>query len=216
MRNRVVTDRQVAEIRQHWTKGEQVKELAKRYDLSVRTISRIINGGGRFSKPRPTRDLSLSGIVVKDIPGYPGYRADSEGHIWGKRGRRLKWQYDKKGYPRITVSRDNKQHVHKLICIAFHGPRPDGLECRHLDGNKKNSNPDNLVWGTQAENQADARLHGADIIGAKLNYAKVGKIRELSKQGLTINELAEIYGVTPSNISHILRGITWRHDPRGE
>lgn len=50
--------------------------------------------------------------------------------------------------------------VHTLVIEAFHGPRPDGMVARHLDGDPTNNHPTNLRWGTSAENAADMLAHG--------------------------------------------------------
>lgn len=42
--------------------------------------------------------------------------------------------------------------VHRLVCEAFHGPCPTGLETLHLDENGLNNRPENLRWGTHKEN----------------------------------------------------------------
>ena len=43
-------------------------------------------------------------------------------------------------------------HCHKLVCTAFHGERPEGYECDHINGNKLDWSADNLRWVTRAEN----------------------------------------------------------------
>lgn len=52
--------------------------------------------------------------------------------------------------------------IHQLVCEAWHGPRPEGLETRHLDGDQLNNAPWNLKWGTPSENSQDRTLHGRD------------------------------------------------------
>jgi hypothetical protein len=42
--------------------------------------------------------------------------------------------------------------VHQLVCEAFHGPCPAGLETLHEDENGLNNRPENLRWGTRKEN----------------------------------------------------------------
>ena len=42
--------------------------------------------------------------------------------------------------------------VHRLVCEAFHGPCPPGMEVLHLDENGLNNRPENLRWGTRKEN----------------------------------------------------------------
>jgi hypothetical protein len=44
--------------------------------------------------------------------------------------------------------------VHQAVCEAFHGPKPfANAVVMHLDENALNNRPENLKWGTQAENQ---------------------------------------------------------------
>ena len=51
--------------------------------------------------------------------------------------------------------------VHVLVLSTFVGPRPDGMEVRHLDGNSLNNSLENLAWGTHKENTQDAFVHGS-------------------------------------------------------
>lgn len=67
------------------------------------------------------------------------------------------------GYARVVLRRDGKQFarpVHVLVCEAFHGVRPDGMQVRHLDGQVLNNAATNLAWGTAAENERDKVRHG--------------------------------------------------------
>ena len=41
---------------------------------------------------------------------------------------------------------------HVLVCTAFHGPRPEGYECDHVNGNNLDWSADNLRWVTKEEN----------------------------------------------------------------
>ena len=57
---------------------------------------------------------------------------------------------------------------HVLVCTAFHGPRPEGYECDHINGNNLDWSADNLRWVTRAENYRCGRYlrrlrkHGID------------------------------------------------------
>jgi hypothetical protein len=83
-----------------------------------------------------------------------------------------------------NVNKIRKSHlVHKLILWTFRGFAPEGMECRHLDGNPQNNKLTNLVWGTKLENSADRRRHGQWEGGegngnAKLTKQNVYHIRE--------------------------------------
>lgn len=75
-----------------------------------------------------------------------------------------------RGYITIQLWRDNKAHiytVHRLVAAAWIGPRPDGLQVRHLDGDKTNNRADNLAYGTNSENQLDAVRHGTHNMSGK-------------------------------------------------
>ena len=68
------------------------------------------------------------------------------------------------GYPSVNIGRGNPRKVHKLVCEAFHGPRPEGHEVLHGDGDRQNCRAANLRWGTRSENIADAQRHGTQPV----------------------------------------------------
>lgn len=57
-------------------------------------------------------------------------------------------------------ARRETSYVHDLVLTTFAGPRPEGMECRHLDGDAHNNRIDNLKWGTHSENELDVVKHG--------------------------------------------------------
>lgn len=57
--------------------------------------------------------------------------------------------------------------VHRIVMRAFAGPRPEGLEVRHLDGDPTNNGLTNLAYGTPLENASDQRLHGTNFNSRK-------------------------------------------------
>lgn len=84
-------------------------------------------------------------------------------HMRRHPGRLLSQRLNRKGYPVVGLvigGREINTRVHILVCEAWHGMRPEGMVCRHLDGNPTNNSPDNLTWGTHAENCQDAVRHG--------------------------------------------------------
>lgn len=74
------------------------------------------------------------------------------------------------GHLAVSLSHDNQGHtqsVHVLVCEAFHGPRPEGSEVRHLNGNPADNRALNLVWGTRSENELDKVRHGTHHLARK-------------------------------------------------
>lgn len=97
--------------------------------------------------------------------GIPrGYEASSEGRVRSvdrtlRDGRRAggvvlsPWP-DKDGYLTVRLGRRN-QHVHVLVCLAFHG----APQVRHLSGNRQVNKPAELAWGSIEEQERDKRKH---------------------------------------------------------
>lgn len=98
----------------------------------------------------------------REVPGYGGrYFASSEGRIRGPLG--IRAQADHGPYVHVTIRRNGRAEarlVHHLVLEAFVGPRPEGLQCRHLNGRHRDNRRENLRWGTPTENQLDRIEHG--------------------------------------------------------
>lgn len=180
-------------------------------------------------------------VEYRDIPGYPGYRAGSDGSVWtawkkgaaGKgagRGKtrlyissewvRIRAKCRLGEYPMVGLKRPSVKMVslplHRIVLLAFVGPRPDGAVCRHLDGNKHNNALCNLVYGTQKENAQDAIRHGTFAHGethccAKLNSDSVRAIRAEVLAGTTLDVLAARYQVNRNAIWLAATRKTWKH-----
>ena len=62
------------------------------------------------------------------------------------------------GYARLTMD-GKKVYAHIMVCEWYHGPRPPGLQVRHLcrNGQRGCFNPRHMRWGTAKENAADRR-----------------------------------------------------------
>jgi predicted XRE-type DNA-binding protein len=161
--------------------------------------------------------------MIKPIPNFPGYFADTEGNIWSNKLfstlNKMK-QQEQKGYLSVSLSiknRSYKRFVHRLILETFVGPCPDGMECRHKDGTRHNNDLSNLSWNTFSTNQKDRVKHGTSNRGercgtAKLTNLQVAEIRKLLKEKhITQKDIAKIYGVSNPIISRINTGKIWRY-----
>lgn len=97
-------------------------------------------------------------METRDVVGFEEfYSVGDDGTVWSKRmNRPMKEQVTKKGYRRIGLYRDGKvssKFVHRIVCEAFHGPRPfDGAEVDHIDADPANNRPDNLRWVSGKQN----------------------------------------------------------------
>lgn len=160
--------------------------------------------------------------MLKEIYGnkYPGYFVDELGSVYSTRSgalRRLS-QSVHEGYLHVRIrdgghpSHEHKVPVHRLVLSTFAGARPEGMECRHLNGNALDNRLENLAWGTHKENMNDeiaqgtaaCLRHGEKHNCAKLTNKEVEEIRSLKDSGMTQSEIAKRYGVTQRHVSDIL------------
>ena len=167
-------------------------------------------------------------VELRPIPVSPNddYMAGSDGQIYSRTrykgfGRKeltdwypLKGHRNPKGYQTISLCHENckvTMHVHRLVCMAFHGMPPKGRpETRHLDGDSANNVPTNLCWGSGAENWQDKRVHGHATTGenhpaAKFTNAEREHIRWAIQRGLCSQRAAaRALNVAQSSIQGIV------------
>ena len=94
----------------------------------------------------------------------------SDGRVRRHKGKILSAPLSRDGYPAVnlhTQGKLKKRYVHSLIAETFIGPRPEGMEVCHNDGNPTNNHVDNLRYGTRSENMLDRVRHGTNPSTAK-------------------------------------------------
>lgn len=141
-----------------------------------------------------------------------GFEIFPDGRVKNHRGEWQKFAQMPRGYFQFVLSRNGKQTcyaVHRLVCEAFHGPRPSPKhQVRHLDGNPQNNRADNLCWGTAKENGEDRVRHGT--VTAKLTWDRVREIRQrYAAGGETTRSLGAEFGVSAMTINKVIRNIFW-------
>jgi hypothetical protein len=159
----------------------------------------------------------------REIAGHPGYQVNGLGQVRSLKylaPRILKQHLSHRGYARVNLmegATSRSWSVHKLVLEAFVGPRPEGCEARHLDGNKINNVISNLAWGTSEENSADRRRHGRTATGVRHGSAKLSleAVRAIREDGGSPRALALKYGVTVATIRSVRKGTTWREASNG-
>jgi len=132
------------------------------------------------------------------------------------------WQgsRDKDGYGRIGVSRKDFKKTfkaHRLSWELQNGPiPPENCICHRCD-NPPCVRPDHLELGTVYDNNHDKEKKNRQVRGEKngmkkLTEREINEIRRVYDHGkLNQTELAEIFGVSQSAISKIIRMQRWTH-----
>lgn len=108
--------------------------------------------------------------------------------------------------------------AHRAAYKTWVGPIPEGQVVLHACDNPPCINPAHLRTGTQAENMQDmdakgrrVALRGSDSPRAKLSSQDVDDVRWVYGMGALQTSIATAYGVSPSHISRVVRGIDRRH-----
>lgn len=171
---------------------------------------------------------------MRDIPGFPGYSATRDGRIYSapnaknKVGRFLRPCILPTGYYKVALRRSGETYgrtVHRLVCEAFHGPCPEGMECCHANGDRMDNRPSNLRWDTRKANHADALRHGThpgllrrsgpkgeSNASAKFSENDIRIMRYLyDVAGFSTGDIAWQFDVTYKTIWKIVTRRGWKH-----
>lgn len=139
-----------------------------------------------------------------------------------------------RGYPRVGLCRPGSVRkntpVHRIVLFAFRGAPAAGLECNHIDGNKKNNSVENLEWVTRRENgehkarmglaasgdRHGMRIHRGIVAGERngrsvLSAGEVYDIRARYSRGDSIIRMAVEYGCSEAAMYKAATGRSWKH-----
>lgn len=97
------------------------------------------------------------------------------------RGGVMKQRPNARGYATLRLTQGGVQRsheVHRFVALAFLGPKPEGMEVRHLNGDKMDPRAANLIYGTRSENGLDKRQHGVDRNAAKTHCSNGHEFNE--------------------------------------
>lgn len=159
---------------------------------------------------------------MKRIGRFPDYEFHEDGYVVSRKKKHpiIMKPIKMGGYVGLTLCRDDnhseKAYLHRLICEAFHGPCPKGMECRHLDGDKTNNAASNLAWGTKRQNENDRKTHGTIAAGernpmAKLTRQKVSQMRKYrADTGESYRLIGLKFGVSAMTAFRAVAGQSWR------
>ena len=166
-------------------------------------------------------------IELRWHPDYVGvYAVSSHGHVVSYHGSspKILSPGDNKGYKQFMLHHNNERRpvlAHHLVLETYDRSRPDGKECRHLNGVRDDNRIQNLEWGTRSRNARDRYQHGRSNRGeehpsARLSNKEAAEIvTKYENGGTTQRELAGMYDVSQPFISRLVNGKRRRHLGKG-
>lgn len=123
------------------------------------------------------------------------------------------------GYQRVMLWKHGhakQTYIHKVVLEAFVGPRPNGMQVAHCNGDRQDNRLCNLRWATPAENQADRETHGTGRKGRPHPAARLGLdmariIRRVHENsGMNVSELARCFGIPRTTAADVINNRVWR------
>ena len=157
--------------------------------------------------------------VWKEVDCYGdigrNYEVSSLGRLLNKRGQVLKPHAEPGRYVHFVMKSRGEfkgGYVHRMVCAAFHGPQPEGMEVAHQNGDAHDNRAENLRWKTHHDNMEDRRAHGTIVHGeahhnTTIDAATAARIREAKG---AYHQVGKRFGVSRSVVGRIKRGETWR------
>lgn len=150
---------------------------------------------------------------------FSDYWVNDKGEVLGPGKRKdkslkpLKPGVGSSGYLQVCLAIGNKKYknkmVHVLVCETYHGPRPKGQTCSHINGDRLDNRPENLCWESYSDNIKRKLEHGTHDKGlnnsrACLNAELINKIHHLRNLGHTHQAIADEIRVSRTTISRVL------------
>jgi hypothetical protein len=173
--------------------------------------------------------MIVDGVKVQPIPGFPNYAISRDGKVWSnprqrssKQGIWIKSRQTKCGYLHCGLYHNGHISwvlIHRLVLETYVGQCPEGMQTRHLNGNKQDNKLENLCWGSKKENMKDIVNHGTRVrhFGEKNGQARlteqdVRMIIYMYRTGLFLmQEIATGYKVGLATVSNIVNKKSWKH-----
>ena len=170
----------------------------------------VVGYEGRYEISDLGRLRSVSRYVPSGFQNLPDGMRRVTGRILKTRIRRR--------YPAVGLwSHELKKTdfaVASLVMLTFVGPRPDGMQVCHQNGNRDDPRLINLRYDTPKGNAADKTRHGTDSAGeknaaAKLRREDADQIR-MMRGMVRQRDIGVLFGISQAQVSKIMLGDRWK------
>ena len=154
------------------------------------------------------------------IARFPLYEISEAGEVRKVGTMRPLKSFPVKGYLAVSLYGESGYFqgvIHRIASQTFLGPRPEGMQVNHKNGNALDNRAENLeyvspqqnIW--HRDNVLKTTARGERSGKAVLTTKKVIRIRKLSAQGLTHRKIAALLGVGKTTVANVVHLRTWHH-----
>jgi hypothetical protein len=132
-------------------------------------------------------------------------KADTGCWLWQK-------NTDRRGYGKVKHRWWGSEalYAHRAAWLAVGNEIPEGMILLHACDTPSCCNPKHLSLGTHKENTLDMLQKNRQF--SKISREDAENIRELSKSGSKIKDIAIQYDVTEQTIRNVITGKTWNFE----
>lgn len=164
-----------------------------------------------------------AGVEVRAVAFAPGFFVTADGRLirasmfrgirfvqpW--HGKRRNGKTTKKFVIVVAGCPQRSVRTSRLVCLAFRGAPPDAAHNNacHRDDDPANDRVDNLYWGTSKDNIEDCLRNEGRSRG--LTNARARRAIAMSRDGMTVQSIAQHFGVADLTVRNLLSGRTWLH-----
>ena len=146
------------------------------------------------------------------IPYNKGYRINKKGKAFGPAGNKKALNTSPNGYLKFTISvgkTTKAVYVHRLQAYQKFGDKlsKKGIQVRHLDGNCKNNEYDNIDIGTASDNMMDIpqEVRVKKAKNANLKYPHEEIYQYYTSNNCTYKDIMNKFGISSKGaVSYII------------
>lgn len=166
--------------------------------------------------------MKQSKETLEPIPGYVGsYSITDGGRVYTHlKNKFLKPRNNGYGYYQVKLTdcdgKPRHHKVHKLVMLAFKGPRPSpNYEIAHLDDNPANNALSNLEYQTRSQNRRQCIANGRGNRRTVAPFLTEDNVIEMKKmyfeQDIPQTKIAKIFNCSRTHVCCICSGRRWSH-----
>ena len=157
--------------------------------------------------------------IWKKIQDYEGlYEVSNLGRVRDYKNKIKPMYKNNKGYLCLSLFYKGKTYhptIHRLVAKAFIQNPNNYSQVNHKDCNKSNNTIDNLEWCNQRYNYDEGMKtfqysKNENHFYSKLKNSDIPMIYNLYKLGFTRVTVSRIFGINPSSLEAIEKGISYR------